>query len=186
MALKQQTNSLLKSIKQLQSKIGLLILGKQLKEHQVGSDTVPHDIMEPLSQYLEKLSVFADEDPQGKEYKASWDVVQSFNKKESIEQTQPVEIEEIENQARSDLANHFKSNTTEKGTHPYLIEKLQNSTWEHIHTAIRLAHQGAQVKAKLHADIANNALKEVAQYMNKEDYAKFVNEINSELVKLHF
>jgi len=52
----------------------------------------------------------------------------------------------------------------------YMGEKLKDSTWSHIHTALLHARQGDVSNAKLHADIANDALKEAAHYMTEEDY----------------
>ena len=53
---------------------------------------------------------------------------------------------------------------------PYMGNKLKDSTWSHIHTALLHARQGDANTAKLHADIANQALKEAAHYMSEEDY----------------
>jgi hypothetical protein len=53
---------------------------------------------------------------------------------------------------------------------PYMGDKLKDSTWSHIHTALLHARQGEANTAKLHADIANEALKEAAHYMSKEDH----------------
>jgi len=56
-------------------------------------------------------------------------------------------------------------------------EKLKDSTWSHIHTALLHARQGDLSNAKLHADIANGALKEAAHYMTEEDYKVFCGEV---------
>ena len=49
-------------------------------------------------------------------------------------------------------------------------EKLKDSIWSHTHAATLHARQGNVSNAKLHAEIANNALKEAAHYMIEEDY----------------
>lgn len=59
----------------------------------------------------------------------------------------------------------------------YMGEKLKDSTWSHIHTALLHARQGDVSNAKLHADIANGALKEAAHYMTEEDYKVFCSEV---------
>ena len=56
-------------------------------------------------------------------------------------------------------------------------EKLKKSTWSHIHTATLQARQGSLSNAKMHAGIANDALKEAAHYMSEEDYKVFCDEV---------
>ncbi len=60
--------------------------------------------------------------------------------------------------------------TSKIAPNQYMGEKLKDSTWSHIHTAMLHARQGDVNNAKLHADIANGALKEAAHYMTEEDY----------------
>ena len=60
---------------------------------------------------------------------------------------------------------------------PYLGEKLRDSTWSHLHTALLQVRQGEASNAKLHADIANEALKEAAHYMSEEDYKVLCREV---------
>jgi len=63
-------------------------------------------------------------------------------------------------------------------------EKLKDSTWTHIHTAMLQARQGDAINAKLHAGIANNALKEAANYLTEEDYKVLCEEVANEFKKL--
>jgi hypothetical protein len=60
---------------------------------------------------------------------------------------------------------------------PYMGDKLKDSTWSHIHTALLHARQGEANTAKLHADIANEALKEAAHYMSEEDHKVLCEEV---------
>ena len=60
---------------------------------------------------------------------------------------------------------------------PYMGDKLKDSAWSHIHTALLHARQGEAITAKLHADIANEALKEAAHYMSEEDYKVLCEEV---------
>jgi hypothetical protein len=82
------------------------------------------------------------------------------------------------------LGRYFKSSRTEPVLDPELSEKLRNSTWHHIHTALRLARQGEAKTAKLHLDIASQALKEVAHYMSGEDYIAFTVEVEEKLAEI--
>ena len=53
-----------------------------------------------------------------------------------------------------------------KTSDPYKGDKLKDSTWSHIHTAQLQARQGKTINAELPAGIANDALKEDADYMS--------------------
>ncbi len=59
----------------------------------------------------------------------------------------------------------------------YMGDKLKDSTWSHIHTALLHARQGDAYNAKLHANIANEALKDAAHYMSKEDHKVLCEEV---------
>ena len=67
---------------------------------------------------------------------------------------------------------------------PYMGEKLKESTWSHIHAAQLQARQGNINNAKLHAGIANDALKEAAHYMNEDDYKVLCDEVAMVFKKL--
>ena len=71
-----------------------------------------------------------------------------------------------------------------KTNDPYLGEKLKDSTWSHIHAAQLQARQGNTINAKLHAGIANDALKEAAHYMSDKDYKDLCNEVTAIFKKL--
>jgi hypothetical protein len=77
-----------------------------------------------------------------------------------------------------------KTFTPLKTNDPYLGDKLKDSTWSHIHTAQLQARQGNTINAKLHAGIANDALKEAAHYMSDKDYQDLCNEVTAIFKKL--
>lgn len=66
-------------------------------------------------------------------------------------------------------------------SHNDLSDKLQRCVWDHVHSAHRLALAGDSNTAKLHADIACNAMKTLSAYMPAEKYSEFFNEINSQI-----
>ena len=63
-------------------------------------------------------------------------------------------------------------------------ENLKDSTWSHIHTAMLHARQGNVINAKLHARIANDALKQAAHYLSEEDYKVLCEELTKVFKKL--
>ena len=75
--------------------------------------------------------------------------------------------------------NAKKIFTPLKTSDPYLGEKLKDSTWSHIHAAQLQARQGNIINAKLHAGIANDALKEAAHYMSDKDYKDLCDEVTA-------
>jgi hypothetical protein len=56
-------------------------------------------------------------------------------------------------------------------------DKLIQSTWEHIHASIRTARQGDIKTARLHVDLANNALKEAEHYLSAPVFSSFTQEV---------
>ena len=74
--------------------------------------------------------------------------------------------------------------TSMKTSDPYMGEKLKDSTWTHIHAAQLQARQGNISNAKLHAGIANDALKEAAHYMSEDDYKALCEEVAMVFKKL--
>lgn len=75
------------------------------------------------------------------------------------------------------LARYFEGHNAATLLVPGLGEKLKNTTWAHLHEAIRFGRLGDIKNAKLHADLANGTLKEAIQYMSREDFEEFLGEI---------
>ncbi len=80
-----------------------------------------------------------------------------------------------------ELSRYFKARSSGVDLHPGIEEKLEHSTWEHIYAALRYARQGDNHNAKMHANIASSACKELAHYKNEEQYQGFVAEIERHL-----
>jgi len=74
----------------------------------------------------------------------------------------------------SEFAKYLKQKKSSSASHPYLSEKLKATVWEHIHNTIRYAKQDNIATAKLHADIAGQALEEAAHYMSDEEYSNLI------------
>ncbi len=75
------------------------------------------------------------------------------------------------------LAGYFEGQKTATLLIPKIGNKLKNSTWEHLHEAIRFGRMGDIKNAKLHADLANSTLKEAVQYMSREEFEELLGEI---------
>lgn len=85
---------------------------------------------------------------------------------------------------KDSLALHYKESSSNNETDNYMGERLKKSAWSHIHTAIMQARAGEERIAKLHADIANQALKEAAHYMHAEEYKFLCEDIQNSINEL--
>ncbi|MDH5612446.1 MAG: hypothetical protein OEY66_08330 [Gammaproteobacteria bacterium] len=81
----------------------------------------------------------------------------------------------------NELSKYFKERKKGSDLHPSVKEKLKDSIWEHINAAIQCAHKGDRHNSKMHVDIANYAFKEVAHYMNDEQYAELSEKISERM-----
>lgn len=83
-----------------------------------------------------------------------------------------------------ELSNYFEKQRHGSELHPPIAEKLEQSTWEHIHESIRCAKKGDTRNAKMHADVASHACKELLHYMNTDEHKAFIKEIEAYLDEL--
>lgn len=176
-------NELLRSVHSLFSKVSLLDLQKRTSSYkqQAGRET-QKDIATPLSSYIDKLSA-------GQPAITSTHPVISEEPEEisgATPQEAPQENPQIPSTAviPNDLSDYLKSHSQHSDSEGYIGDKLKASTWSHIHTAILKAREGDPKTAKLHADIANQAMKEAVHYMSDEEFVKFSEEIDRALSEL--
>lgn len=66
-----------------------------------------------------------------------------------------------------------------------MAEKLIKSIWEHLHATVRYSREGDRESAKLHLDILDSALNEVAHFMQEDDYRVLIQDIDKELQSLN-
>lgn len=80
-----------------------------------------------------------------------------------------------------DLSRYLRRRGRRTSLQPRLADKLKKSTWEHVRTAALAARNGNRAKAKLYADLADNAMKEAARYMPADEFRVFRQEIEDTL-----
>ena len=80
------------------------------------------------------------------------------------------------------LTEYFKKNNSFSELAPPIVEKLKSRAWEHTYSTIRYAHNGDFAYAKLHADLANNAIYELSHFMTTTDYNDFKCAVKAVLV----
>jgi len=82
------------------------------------------------------------------------------------------------------LASHFGRRHAVTGVQPHLAVQMQAKTKEHINRALQLARRGNAEGAKVYVDLAEQAMKTASQYMEKQDYATFKDEVESRLKEI--
>ena len=63
----------------------------------------------------------------------------------------------------------------------HLSEKMQASTWEHINKAQLLARQGKMESARMHAGLAESAMRTAARYMGEDEYSAFEKDVEARI-----
>ena len=64
---------------------------------------------------------------------------------------------------------------------PSMAARLRRCVWDHVHTVHRLARSGEERSARLHVNIATNAMKTLSHYMPKDEYTKFYTLISTNI-----
>lgn len=176
MTSKHGISRLLHELKQLYLRVCDNDLGRRLGLYTNSSNVAP-DISDSFSEHLNKLT------PATKQNNV--DTSNSETKKDSKStylQRKPERSHKKHHSLVFSIKALFhgkKIFTPLKNNDPYLGEKLKESTWSHIHAAQLHARQGNKINAKLHAGIANEALKEAANFMTENDYKVLCDEIAS-------
>ena len=181
---KNKYHSLLSSLQYIYRKISIVVVRIRIHSYRkLVESNSSFDITSVLNEQINTLAASSvknnkihddvNEKPQHSEL--------TFNK-EDIKKYQSSKIENVSG-VESEFAKHLKQKKSSSMIHPYLGDKLKQSAWEHIHCTIRYARQGNVVTARLHADIAGQALEEVAHYMKDEEYSELVFQIEECFIK---
>ncbi len=111
-----------------------------------------------------------------KEKESEGDIKQQSS---AISYTKTDKKKESENSSgiETEFVRHLKNRKKRLITNHSLGDKLKSVAWEHLHSAIRYAKQGDIDAAKLHSDIAGNALEEASYYLGNKDYSDLIFQI---------
>jgi hypothetical protein len=166
-------NRLLRALHELYYKFCDMDLHKRINLYKssTGTNKAP-DISALLTKHIEKLAPARKPDSAATSNAAAGAVkARSSKKTGNADNTkQPSQQPGWLNKAVSKVIRPKKIFTSKIAPDQYMGDKLKDSTWSHIHSALLHARQGETSSAKLHADIANEALKEAAHYMSEEDH----------------
>jgi len=183
MATKHGTSRLLRELRELYYQLcdNELCRRLGLYRRHTGSNQAP-DISTPMAEYLDKLA--SSSKPGSVDTSSTSSTTAS---KDNNGQRNKAQHRKRRYTIFKSVSSYFHSEkifTPLKTSDPYLGDKLKDSTWSHIHAAQLQARQGNTINAKLHAGIANDALKEAAHYMSDKDYQDLCNEVTAIFNKL--
>ena len=175
---KHENDTLLKTLKELYNQLGALMAKIRFRSYHslIKSDNT-FNITSILNEQVEKLgyeSVIT-----ASSEKTDEKIIQQPDDSvgESEVKDQSVMKHKNISDVESDFAKHLKLSKSSAVSQPHIGDKLKESAWDHIHSAIRFAKQGQVDKAKVHADIAGHAIEEAGHYINHEEYTVLVNRI---------
>jgi hypothetical protein len=177
-----EINLLINALQRLYARIASLVLEKRMGSYREEAGSVAdHRLSTLLSDHIDRLAESRPANGVKAQGKAPEDEVHTATHNLSLGRRQSEHQASIMSRTLSGLGRYFRSNRTESVLDPEMSKKLKKSTWTHIHTAIRLARQGDARTAKLHLDIASQALQEAGHYMPKEEHIAFTVEIEEKL-----
>ncbi len=172
---------LLIAIKALYSKVTLRALHVRMHSNSKTFKSNHHQyITEKLNRHIERLANF--EEQMTKDIGATPDSIKHIKTSENADTGH--DNKKISLVIYDGLSKFFKINKTHDEQQSYVGDKLKNSTWTHIHAALRMTRQGDKSSAKLHADIANSALKEASHFMSVEEYKVFCEQVMDALSEI--
>lgn len=179
------TNSLLSSIKELYSKLAIVMHEfRRNTFNKLYHSNINTNIISELNSHITELVAKAEPSTVKEDnIKVSYrDQSQNIRDKDDShnQEDNNIHVKNIENE----LSKYLKSNQKSSSAHPGITEKLADSIWEHIHTALRVARNGNNEKAILHMNIVEHALDELSHYMENNEYSQFVALIEQYLIKI--
>lgn len=178
----REINGLLQTLQRLYSWVTSRVLEKRMDSYREESGTgIAHNLDTLLSDHIDRIADTKAASGEGTQGHVSVQKVQSATHNLSLGRRHSDHQTSIVSKTLSGLGRYFRSKPTETALDPELSKKLKQSTWHHIHAALRLARQGDARTAKLHLEIASQALKEAGHYMSREEHIAFRVEIEEKL-----
>ena len=181
MLFNDQIQKLRDAIFQLYSEITLKVLHIRIQKHHEHKHTdSSHDITKHLTKHVHHLVNKHKEATSKVTWKKSTFIVKNTSHVTTLDDYKNPNYPNFINP----LSDYLKNKKYVDSIHPSVADKLISSTWDHFHAAIREARQGKTKTAKMHVDVANFAMKEVAHFLSEEEYQNFYSDIEVEIEKL--
>lgn len=176
---------LLDSLQALFSKVSALNLNRRMMSHRTSdSALLDKQILSALYAIVEKTPVSIDSknrestvvfEPQAAAVKSDIPNTDIMAKKGDIASSSA---------SYKDLSNRLHGTLSRTSGAIYAGEKLGVSAWEHIRASLRYAREKNAGLAKMHADLASEALQQASHYLADEEYIALKTSVLEELEKL--
>lgn len=157
------------SLHQLVIMISSRLRHTQIHGSAMGDAKGSYDIGKKLRSHVEKIS--ADKQPDTK----SRTIRQAPVADPNLQRGAPVTAE-----VSSQIAEHNKRNAASRLL-PRMNEQLQSNTMEHINISLILAREGNTEGARLHINLAENAMHSASRFMSPEEYKIFEQQVERRL-----
>jgi hypothetical protein len=79
------------------------------------------------------------------------------------------------------LSEHFSRYRSATHQQPFMRDRMRNHTLDHINKALSFAKAGNEAAARVHAKLAESAMKTAGQYMSDEEYSRFREEVEARM-----
>jgi hypothetical protein len=163
---------LIESLQRLLHRVGSLLWESRLSDAHGPNPSAEVAIAQRLSSHLERTIKDAD---------SHWSTVPP---EEGAEETG-----EVHRTSRAPLAEGSKAGgspapirrTSSLNLEPRVGEQLQRRTIDYINTSLRMARYGDKAGAKLHAELAENAMRTAVQYLSAEEFQDFKTSVEGRL-----
>lgn len=162
------THSLLSVLKSLFSELMQLTLEQRLNLQRRKSAGDSVDITEKLNKHLDQINTEHRNESATNSSVSS--PVDSSAGADTEVRSQGVDQKHEESNRLREYLNDVRSRSY---TDSYMGERLVKSTWEHVYQAECKARKGDDVNARLHANIAAQAMKEAQKFMKEDEYEAF-------------
>jgi hypothetical protein len=180
MAENGEFKSLIGTLQQLYSRLVQMVIGVRRQIiPKTGAGASEQGVENLLSERLEKLAAVSEQKGESSDEDAAPEALHSapgVGAQRSHEGRTGAA-------AAPDFTQHFHDRGADELVGASVGEKITSRALEHMNKALLLARKGDRANARLHADIANSAVKEAARYMSEGEYREFVNMVKERLNK---
>lgn len=180
--MKQAKDTLLYKIKRLYTELFLVSLHNRLSRYHHQQQSFHLDINDTLNRLIDKITSESWHTHSAKE--VSDTQAGGTTNANPPQSERPLKIKTHSTNVLTMTWNGLSMFLHKQKAHehdPRMAGKLQQCVWDHVHSAHRYARTGDGNTAKLHANIASNAIKTLSHYMPEMEYNAFYDEISGEL-----
>lgn len=174
-------HDLLDDLRSMLSRVSRLILEQRLNHHKTKSVNVRDDISEQLLTHIDRLNTASRKDSviTASQAGATTGGVTSAPYLSSRADSKSKVGKWIKSttQVKHGLSAHLRNCRSRNENETYIGQRLKRSVWEHLHNAFYNAREGDESLAKLHTDIAMQAMKEAHKYLDYEEFVSLSDKV---------